>query len=315
MNIAVIMDPIGSIHFYKDSTLAMLLALQARGVTLYYGGIGDLCLDQGKAHALLRPIHVVDDPASWYTLGEPTYRPLTDVQAILMRKDPPFDMRFIYSTYVLEQAEREGVFVSNHPASLRDCNEKLFAIQFPTLCPPSLVTSNAARIHAFMAQHEHVVLKPLDGRAGEQIFQVHLNDLNKNVIIETLTARGQTPCMVQRFIPEIRQGDKRIIITFGVPASHMLVRIPQAEDFRGNIAAGALHEVRPMGPSERAIAEALTEPLMSRGLHFVGIDIIGQYLTEINVTSATGSREIETESDCRVIAPYIDNLLNHVQSR
>lgn len=315
MNIAIIMDSIEDIHFYKDSTLAMMLTLQNRGATLYYGGISDLSLEQGKTHARLRPIQVFDNPDRWFLLSDSVYVPLTNMNAVLMRKDPPFNMRFIYSTYLLEQAEREGVYVSNHPRSLRDHNEKLFAMQFPAFCPPSLVTADAARINAFIQTHEHAVLKPLDAMAGSRIFQVHHHDFNKNVIIETLTSRGTVPCMVQRFIPEIRQGDKRVLMVYGKPASHMLVRIPTQDDFRGNIAAGAGHEVRPLGKREQEIAQALTEPLLSRGLHFVGIDIIGDFLTEINVTSPTGAREIQTESDCRIIAPYIDTLLSHLKKR
>ncbi|MFI4955939.1 MAG: glutathione synthase [Gammaproteobacteria bacterium] len=315
MKIAVIMDPIADIHFYKDSTLAMMLALQDRGVSLWYAGIEDLYLSEGKSHAVLRPIKVSNDVKGWFELGESASFPLAHFDAVLMRKDPPFNMQYIYSTYILEQAEREGVMVRNHPSSLRDCNEKLFAIQFPALCPPSLVTAQADLIKTFLHQHQHCVLKPLDNKAGGQIFQVKKGDLNKNVIIETLTADGTTPCMIQRFIPEIRQGDKRVMMIYGEPASHMLVRIPASDDFRGNIAAGAGHEVRPLGPREQEIAHALKEPLLARGLDFVGIDIIGEYLTEINVTSATGAREIETESPCRVIEPYIDQLLYHLKTR
>ena len=315
MKIAIIMDPIADIHFNKDSTLAIMLALQVSGVSLWCADTDALYLSENKSHATLRPVKVFPDKNRWFELGEPAAFPLTHFDAVLMRKDPPFNMQYIYSTYILEQAEREGVLVSNKPQSLRDCNEKLFAIQFPDLCPPSLVTAQADLIEAFLHKHQHCVLKPLDNKAGGQIFQVKKGDLNKNVIIETVTVNGTTPCMIQRFIPEIIQGDKRVMMIYGEPASHMLVRIPASDDFRGNIAAGASHEVRPLGPREQAIAHALKEPLKARGLDFVGIDIIGEYLTEINVTSATGAREIETESQCRVIEPYVEQLLNNLKTR
>jgi glutathione synthase len=310
LKIAIVMDPIAHIHTDEDSTLAMMKTLQARGVSIFYAQIEDLVLDHGKSFGYFRPIQVFDDPTQFFKLGEPQYQSLTAFNAVLMRKNPPFDMSYIFSTYLLEQAEREGVLIRNKPRGLRDCNEKFYATQFNKLCPPSLVSAQAEHIKAFIQTHQHCVLKPLDSMAGSQIFQIQQGDPNTNVVIETLTSNGTRPCMVQRYIPEITEGDKRIMMIYGEPASHMLVRIPAQGDFRGNLAAGASHKVVPIGEVESNIARELTSSLLSHGHVFVGIDIIGHYLTEINVTSPTGPVVIEGESTCKIIEPFIDQLIN-----
>ncbi len=308
MKIAIVMDFLHHIHVAKDSTLAIMAALQARGAELYYLTPQDLSLQHNIGYGFCRPIRLLDNPTNWYALEEGENLPLTTFNAILMRKDPPFNMDYIYSTYILEQAAREGVYVSNHPQSLRDCNEKLFALQFPTLCPPSLVSSHPAAIKHFVHTHQHCVLKPLDAMGGARIFQIKVGDPNVNVLIDTATSQGTTLCMVQRFIPEIAQGDKRVLIVFGEPIPHMLVRIPTKEDFRGNLAAGATFEVRPLTTVEQTIAESLKESFIERGLDFVGIDIIGEYLTEINVTSPTGIKEIQARSGCQVATIFAEAL-------
>ena len=292
IRLGVVMDPITSVNYAKDSTLAMLWAAQARGWELWYMEQQDLFLRDGP-RARMRALRVDRDPAHFFTLGEPRDEPLGSLQVILMRKDPPFDNEYIYSTYILEAAAREGALVVNDPQALRDCNEKLFATQFPQCCPPLLVSRSAERLRAFQREHGDVVFKPLDAMGGTLVFRVREGDPNVSVILETLTSHGATTIMAQRYIPEIVNGDKRILLVDGEPVPYTLARIPAVGETRGNLAAGGSGEARPLTDRDRWICEQVAPSLRKRGLIFVGLDVIGDYLTEINVTSPTCIREID----------------------
>jgi len=289
------MDPIGSINYKKDSTLAMLLAAQKRGWTLFYMEQADLYLAEGEARSLMRPLQVRADANDWFTLGDATPTPLTDLDVILMRKDPPFNMDYIYTTYLLELAETAGVYVVNKPQSLRDANEKLYTAWFPQCTPPTLVTSQAELIRAFLAEHADIILKPLDTMGGASIFRVQQNDLNTGVIIETLTRHGQRQIMAQRFIPEIRDGDKRILLIDGEPVPYALARIPAKGETRANLAVGGRGVGVALSERDYWICEQVAAVLKEKGLLFVGLDVIGDYLTEINVTSPTCIRELDEQ--------------------
>ena len=293
IKLAIVMDPIEDISYKKDSSLAMLWAADARGWQLNYITNGDLYIEDGKAMCRSKALKVFHDPERWFELGEPTLQPLSGFDVILMRKDPPFDSEFLYQTYILEAAEREGVFVVNKPASLRDCNEKMFATQFPQCCPPHLVSSDATLLRAFHKQHGDVIFKPLDGMGGTGIFRLKPDDGNTSVVIETLTQLGQVSIMAQRYIPEIKQGDKRILIVDGKPMPYGLARIPSKGETRGNIAAGGTGVVLPLTERDLWICQQVIPALQEKGLLFVGLDVIGDYLTEINVTSPTCIREID----------------------
>lgn len=295
MRILVVMDPIQHVNLKKDSTMAMLWAASRRGHSLSYIEQSDLYLDQGKAWGLTADLKVFEHQADYYHLGEQVKTQLADFDVILMRKDPPFDMNFVYTTYILEQAEREGVLVVNKPQSLRDCNEKLFATQFPELQVPTLVTSSASLIREFIATHQDVIVKPLDGMGGTGIFRVTHGGLNIGATLEMLTSLGTVPIMAQRYIPEIVDGDKRILMINGEPVPYCLARIPQGGEVRGNLAAGGLGEARPLTEKDREIAEKVGPFLRDKGLFFVGLDVIGEYVTEINVTSPTCIREIDAQ--------------------
>ena len=297
VKLGVVMDPIADINVKKDTTLAMLLAAQRRGWELYYMEQSDLSLDQGLARATVRRLSVEDNPESWFEVGSPQDIALSDLDVVLMRKDPPFDMDFIYSTYILEAAQREGTLVVNDPRSLRDCNEKLFATQFPQCCPPLIVAASAARLKAFHAEHGDVIFKPLDGMGGASIFRVKAGDPNLSVIIETLTDHGRQQIMAQKFLPEIVDGDKRILMVDGVPAEYGLARIPMSGETRGNLAAGGSGVAMPLTDRERWICSQVAPVLREKGLLFVGLDVIGDYLTEINVTSPTCVRELDRAGD------------------
>ncbi len=296
MNLGIVMDPIGSINIKKDSSFAMLLAAQQRGWQLRYMELSDLFLLDGSPHARMRSLRVMDDPATWYELGPGEDNvPLGSgvLDAVLMRKDPPFNMEYIYATYLLELIDRSRVLVVNDPRSLRDCNEKLFTAWFPQCCPPSLVTRSAQRIRDFHAMHADVILKPLDGMGGASVFRLQASELNRNVIIETLTAHGSRFVMAQRFIPEISAGDKRILLVDGIPVPYALARIPAPGENRGNLAAGGSSRGVPLSPRDHWICSQVGPALRDRGLLFVGLDVIGDYLTEINVTSPTYIRELD----------------------
>jgi glutathione synthase len=292
IRLGVVMDPITTVNVRKDSTLAMLWAASDRGWELWYMRQEDLFLRDGP-RARMQPLRVFRDASRFHEPGEPCDRALADLDVILMRKDPPFDNEFLYSTHILEAAEREGVLVVNRPRALRDCNEKLFATQFPQCCPPLLVSRSAARLRAFQKEHGDVVFKPLDAMGGAMVFRVRDGDPNISVILETLTAHGATTIMAQRYIPEIVQGDKRILMIDGEPVPFALARIPAVGETRGNLAAGGSGEARPLTERDRWICAQVGPELRERGLLFVGLDVIGDYLTEINVTSPTCIREID----------------------
>ena len=293
IKLGVVMDPIESINYKKDSTLAMLLAAQQRGWELIYMEQQDLYLSDGLAMARMRPLQVFADPTGWFQLGDEFEQPLSTLDVILMRKDPPFDNEFLYSTYILERAEREGCLVVNRPQSLRDFNEKIFATQFPQCCPPLLVSRNIPRLRRFQEQHLDVIFKPLDGMGGMSIFRVREKDPNINVILETLTEHGQRQIMAQKFIPEIVAGDKRILMIDGEPVPYALARIPAVGENRGNLAAGGQGQGVELSERDRWICEQVGPTLKASGLLFVGLDVIGDYLTEINVTSPTCIRELD----------------------
>lgn len=304
--LGVIMDPIATINPKKDTTLVLLLAAQERGWELWYMEQSDLALDGSTPIARQRPLRVRDDLKHWFELGAPVERPLAGLDCILMRKDPPFDSEYIYSTYLLEAAERLGVLVVNRPASLRDCNEKLFATQFPQCTPPLLVSRDPARLRAFHRAHRDVIYKPLDGMGGIGIFRARDPEPNLSVIIETLTNHGRTTIMAQRYIPAIVDGDKRILMVDGEAVPYCLARVPEVGEVRGNLAAGGSGIVQELSERDRWIAAQVAPVLRARGLLFVGLDVIGDYLTEINVTSPTCAREIDREKDTRIGAHLID---------
>ncbi len=307
-SLAVVMDPIHTIHYEKDTTLAMLWAAQDAGFSLFYMELSDLSLADDQPQGRLHPLTVQRDPTNWYSLQAPRLAPLAELDVILMRKDPPFDMDYIYATYLLERAAGLGVLVANHPASLRDCNEKLFAAQFPQCSPALLVSSHAELLRQFQQQHGDIILKPLDGMGGRSVFRVKPGDHNLGVIIETLTAHGRHPIMAQRFLPDISDGDKRILLIDGEPVSHCLARLPMQGENRGNLAAGGRGEVRPLTARDRWIAAQVAPELKRRQLYFVGLDVIGDYLTEINVTSPTCLREIEKATGEPIAARFIASL-------
>lgn len=296
VRIGVVMDPIAQIKQPKDSTLAMLLAAQARGWSLVYFELRHLWLRDGVAFGRHHPLTVRDDPRDWYTLGEPSVAPLSTLDAILMRKDPPFDTEYIYSTYVLERAELAGSLVVNRPQGLRDMNEKVYTAWFPECCAPTLITRDMDDMHAFLREHERIVCKPLDGMGGRSIFVIERGDKNATVVFETLTGYGSRYAIVQRYIPDIVEtGDTRVILVDGEPAPYALARIPSAADNRGNLAAGAKGVARPLNDRDRWLASRIGPALRERGMLFVGLDVIGGYVTEINVTSPTGIREIDKQ--------------------
>lgn len=309
VSLGVIMDPIADISYEKDTSLALLYAAQERGCDLWYMEQHDLYIDNGKAMARMAPLKVAMNPEHWFDLGEWQERPLAELGIVLMRKDPPFDSEFLYSTYLLEMAEREGVLVSNKPQSLRDCNEKIFATHFPDLMVPTIVTSRASLLREFHKQHGDVIFKPLDGMGGSSIFRLKEDDANVSVVIEMLTEFGTRKIMAQRFIKDITEGDKRILMINGEPVPYGLARIPMKGETRGNIAAGGRGETRKLSDNDLRLANTIGPILKEKGLHFVGIDVIGDYVTEINVTSPTCVREINRDSGIDIAGQLIDCLL------
>jgi glutathione synthase len=294
--LGVVMDPIGAISYAKDSTLAMLLAAQARGFELAYLEQRDLLLRDGVALGRMRPLTVRADPAGWYTLGEPAVAPLAELDCLLMRKDPPFDTEYIYTTYILERAEAAGVLVVNRPQGLRDMNEKVYTAAFPQCCAPTLVTRDMGEMAAFLREHGKIVVKPLHTMGGRSIFVLSLGDPNARVVFETLTEYGEHFAIAQRYLPEIAQtGDSRVLLVDGEPVPYALARMPSGEDHRGNLAAGARGVARPLNERDRWLAGQIGPTLAARGMLFVGLDVIGGFVTEINVTSPTGIREIDKQ--------------------
>jgi glutathione synthase len=309
------MDPIGAISYAKDTTLAMLLAAQAHGFTLSYLEQADLMLRDGVALGRMRPLTVRADPKGWFTLGEAQTEPLAALDCVLMRKDPPFDAEYIYSTYVLERAEGAGVLVVNRPQGLRDMNEKVYTAWFPQCCAPTLVTRDMGAMAAFLREHGRVVVKPLDGMGGRSIFVLGQGDPNARVVFETLTAYGQRFAMVQRYLPEIATtGDSRVLLIDGVPVPYALARMPSGEDHRGNLAAGAKGVGRALTDRDRWLAGEIGPAMAARGMMFVGLDVIGGFVTEINVTSPTGVRELDKQFGTDIGATLLDAIVRRLDA-
>lgn len=313
IKLGIVMDPISEVKVAKDSSMAMMLEAQKRGYEIYYMEMKDLYLDRGQARANTQRIKVFDDSEHWYELSDSQDMALSELDTILMRKDPPFDTEFIYATYMLERAEVEGTLIVNKPQSLRDCNEKLFTAWFADLTPRTLVTRNDKQIRAFHQELNDVIIKPLDGMGGSSIFRIKENDANVGVIIETLTNHGQQYAMVQEYMPEIVDGDKRILVVNGEPMPYCLARIPAQGETRGNLAAGGRGVARPLSPTDKLIAETIAPELKKRGLYFVGLDIIGDKVTEINVTSPTCIREIEAAYPINISGKLMDAIEENIK--
>jgi glutathione synthase len=307
VRLVVVMDPIGAIKPAKDSTLGLLLAAQARGWQLFYAEQKDLWLRDGVAWARLAPLKVFEDLANWFTLGLAQSGKLGEFDVILMRKDPPFDTEYIYTTYILERAQIQGALVCNRPQGLRDMNEKVYTAWFPECCAPTLITRDMHAMGEFLREHGKAVCKPLDGMGGKSIFVLEQGDKNRNVVFETLTGYGTRYAIVQRYLPEIvTAGDCRIILVNGEPVPFALQRIPAAEDNRGNLAAGARAESRPLNERDRWLCAQIGPKLRAAGMLFVGLDVIGDYVTEINVTSPTGIRELNKKHAVDIGAMLVD---------
>ena len=308
IRLGILMDPIESINIKKDSSFAMLLAAQKRGWELLYMEQSDLFLRDGRVYAQVRQLHVIDDPQHWYDLEAAHIEPLDRIDILLMRKDPPLNMEFMYTTYLLERAEAAGTLVVNKPSSLRDCNEKLYTAWFIDCCAPTLVTRQARQFREFLNEHGDIILKPLDGMGGASIFRIQQGDTNTSVILETLTDHGRRYAMAQRFIPEISAGDKRILMIDGEPVPYALARIPAPGEARGNLAAGGRGEGVALSARDRWICEQVGPALRAKGLYFVGLDVIGDYLTEINVTSPTCIRELDKQYGLDIAGQLMDCL-------
>jgi len=309
LRVGVVMDPIAKIKPWKDSTFAMLLEAQRRGWSLLYMEPGDLYVRDGRTFATTRALSVTDNNDDWYRLADAVNHDLADLDIILMRQDPPFNAEYIYATYLLEKVEREGVLVVNRPGSVRDSNEKLFATDFPQCCAPTLVSSQSTLLRNFVQEFGDTVMKPLDGMGGSNIFRVRKDSPNISVVTEVLTQHGKTPIMAQRFVPEITEGDKRILMINGEPVPYALARIPKEGELRGNLAAGGTGQGRELSDRDRWICEQVGPTLKRKGLYFVGLDVIGDYLTEINVTSPTCIRELDAIFDINIAGQLFDTLL------
>lgn len=314
MKLGILMDPLHYIKPHKDSTVAMIQSAQAMGWSCYYFTQADVFCKEGRAFARVSSLQSPDEKSSdWIKASPEGEKPLAWFDIILMRKDPPFNLEYIYSTYALELAEHEGVIVANKPQSLRDANEKMFTLHFPQCCPPTLVSCDMQRLREFWEEHRNVIFKPLEGMGGKSVFHVTEEGHNVSVILETLTQAGVLHIMAQRYIPEIKeQGDKRILLVQGKPFPYALARIPAKGELRGNLAAGAKGKVVEITPRDRWICEQIEPTLQARGLYFVGIDVIGDYLTEINVTSPTCIREIMTATNMDIAGPFLKSLAKKV---
>jgi len=308
MRILFITDPLETFKTYKDSTFAMMTEAAARGHELFFCLQSQLSLSANVVEAEARQLELTDDAQAWYRLGEPALTPLSRFDAVVMRKDPPFDMEYVTSTWMLELAEAQGARVFNKPRAIRDYSEKLAIGQYPQFITPTLVTRDAGRIRAFHAEHKDIIIKPLDGMGGMGIFRVGADAMNLGAIVETLGNNGVRTLMVQRYIPAIKDGDKRILLIGGKPVPYSLARIPQGSEIRGNLAAGGLGRAQELSARDREIAETLAPGLWKQGLLLVGLDVIGDYLTEVNVTSPTCFREITEQTGFNVAEMFIDAL-------
>lgn len=315
LKLGIVMDPITQIKIHKDTSFAMLLEAQARGYQLYYMELNDLYLRDGRTHARMRRLQVQRDERNWFQFDGELDQPLDALDVVLMRKDPPFDQEYIYATYLLECAESHGLRVVNKPRSLRDANEKLFTAWFPQCCAPTLVARESARLRDFLHEQGEIVLKPLDGMGGASIFRVARQDPNLSVILETMTQHNRRFVMAQRYLPEIVEGDKRILVVNGEVVPYALARIPAEGESRGNLAAGGRAEGRPLTDRDRWLASQVGPELQRRGLAFVGLDVIGDYLTEINVTSPTCVQELDRQFGLNISARLMDHIEATVQTR
>ena len=308
LDVVVVMDPIGSVRIAKDSTFAMLLEAQRRGHRLHYVRPGGLSVRGARAVAATASLHVRDVPGDHFSLTDWTELAFGPGQVVLMRTDPPVDANYLHDTQVLDLARLQGALVVNDPRGLRDFNEKLAALLFPQCCPPTLVSRDAAALKAFVGEHGEAVLKPLDGMGGRSIFRARAGEANLNVILETLTEGGRHLAMAQRYLPEIAQGDKRILLVDGEPVDYCLARIPQGDEFRGNLAAGGRGEGRPLSERDRWIAAQVGPEMQRRGMLFVGLDVIGDYLTEVNVTSPTCIRELDAQFGLNIAGQLFERI-------
>lgn len=306
--LGVIMDPIEQVHFSKDSTLALLFEASRRGWSIHYMQQKDLCLRDHQVFGNMHLLTLFENKQPWFKISDQTLHPLSELDVVLMRKDPPVDMNYIYATQLLEIAEKQGVKIFNRPASLRDCNEKIFANWFPDCCPPTLISTDAFAIKSFLKEQKEIVVKPVDAMGGYGIFRIQAQELNTNVILEMLTERGTRPIIAQRYLPEIQAGDKRVLMIDGQPIDAALARIPAPNETRGNLAAGGTGVPVPLSKRDHMICEQVGPVLREKGLLFVGLDIIGDYLTEINVTSPTCIRELEKATPLKISAAFLDAL-------
>lgn len=313
LNFLIVMDDIHTINYKKDTTLAMLWAISERGHTAHYCQISDLWLDQGKLQIDSQPVKTFKNPEHFFDLGEKVSQPASAFDVILMRKDPPFDMKFLYSLYLLEYAQREGVLVVNNPQSVRDCNEKLFTTQFAELMTPTIVTNKQSHIRDFINTHQDVIVKPLDGMGGMGIFRLTADSPNIGSTLEMLTQLETLPVMAQKYLPEIIEGDKRILIVGGKPVDYCLARIPSQGETRGNLAAGGRGVAMPLSARERELAKQVAPVLVAKGLYFVGLDVIGGCITEINVTSPTCVREIDDQCGTQIAVDFIAFIETQIQ--
>jgi glutathione synthase len=315
IKLGVVMDPIGAVHFHKDSTLAMLLAAQARGWELYYMEQPDLFLQDDRCLARLSRLLVRNDENDWFSISEPYTAPLDELDVVLMRKDPPVDMEFMYTTFLLERAEAHGALIVNRPAALRNASEKLYTAWFQNCCPPMRVSRDMQLLKAFLEEQNDIIVKPLNGMGGASVFRVQQGDPNVNVILETITDNGRQTAMAQRYIPEIVEGDKRILMIDGKPFPHALARVPASGETRGNLAAGGSGKGVDLSDRDRWICDQVGPALREQGLLFVGIDVIGDYLTEINVTSPTCIRELDSIYAADIAGELMDAIENTLKTR
>lgn len=308
--LGIVMDPMTTVNYAKDSTLAMMWEAQERGWEIVYFEQKDLFLKNAEPFGKGRDLKLFHEPNKFYEIGAEHIIPLAELDMIFMRKDPPFNAEYIYTTYILEHAEMLGVLVVNRPQSLRDANEKLFTTHFPQCCPPHVVTQSIEVLRGFWHEYHDIICKPLDTMGGLSVFRLQEQDVNANVVFETLTKAGTTHIIAQKYIPEITLGDKRIILINGEVIPHVLSRVPQGEDWRGNLAVGAKGVVQPLTERDQWICDQIGPTLRARGLYFVGIDVIGDYLTEINVTSPTGIRQIDKAAGINISSILFDALEN-----
>ncbi|MFZ9962409.1 MAG: glutathione synthase [Burkholderiales bacterium] len=315
MKLLFILDPLETLKIKKDTSFAMMSEAQTRGHEIWVCLQSDLVWDQGKISIDATHIEILGEQAKWYKEITSETKTPSDFDSAIMRKDPPFDMEYIYSTYLLELAEAEGLKVFNKPSAIRDHNEKLSIARYPEFIAPTIVTRNLSAIKSFIKAHDQVILKPLDGMGGSSIFRTSESDPNLGVILETLSGVGRESIMAQRFIPEISEGDKRVLLIDGKPAEYALARIPQGQDHRGNLAAGGKGKAMPLTDREREIANTIGPGLASRGLLLVGLDVIGGFLTEVNVTSPTCMREIHEQTGFNVAGMFIDALEQKIQNK